>query len=189
MEDYAIPRPANPYQDDDENSIPKYVNVGRSVESELRYIAFREERERETSLSASQGESDRVIAPKKYRRTIRRCLTGEKGRCTILVVIELVTLLVSLSALALGAICISKLSYMTRMAGMASDGSAVQSLLMEACLSNTTVCDAMNNSDCSVTIIPQNATVRLAWQRQAVVALRRRQGQLLLSPLIFHVTY
>lgn len=171
MEDYAIPRPANPYHEEDENSIPKYVNVGRSVESELRYIAFQEEREREMHTSETTGEF--ADSEQKSKTSTRGCLTGEKGRCTILVSVEIVTLLISLTALILGAVCITKLGSANGTTGVFSGNSSnmqdvvhsmgtEQSLPTLACFSNSTVCDAMNDSECSVTIIPQNATVSKA---------------------------
>lgn len=169
MDNYATPRPVN---EGDDYQIPRYVNVGRSVETELRYVAFQEEREREMGITTSLTEAEQKGEGEKEKTTGTMSRRGKACRTMIIVTVALAITLISVSALILGVVTINKPRRNTDvMTGSISGNSShsYHSILMEnmqllpavACFSNSTMCNTggeSTNDNCSILGTQQTTT-------------------------------
>lgn len=157
MDLYDVPRPVNQC-----DGKPKYMNVSRSAEEELEYIAFSERREREqgkrdTSHSVVQEPSQREEEAKRKGKS--------KGTCC-LVLLELLTLIVALVALVLGTLSFVGLGNVSRTTSGTNTPVLISALLATPCFSNSTMCSNSGGSDseeCVVTYSPApNINVRIS---------------------------
>ena len=115
METYAVPRPIN-YRNGYENrdEVPRYLNVGRSVETELQYVAMQEEEEKRerdagSSMAAADGNTHRAVGQGKKSGNVKTSSRRRTGWLWVIVSVQGVTFLLAFSALVLGAMSVGKL--------------------------------------------------------------------------------
>ena len=147
MDLYDVPRPAN--------SQPKYLNVGRSTEEELEYIAFSERQEDTEEGEESSGRSTVQEEPQRKEEVKKRRGTSKRACCLILL-LEFVALVVALAALVMGILSFVGLGNTSSRSGMGAQVLIVESAT--PCFSNSTTCS--NNSatsggeECAVSYSP-----------------------------------
>ena len=148
MEDYDVPRPLN---GDRSYQLPRYINVGRSVESELRYVAFQEEREREAGSMTSTAETEQSVAIERGERHQHKGTRGNGCRTISLVMVGVVVSLVSISALILSIINVTTPRRST----------ALLPLPVEACFRNSTMCNTSGGTEnaCSISGMQESGVV------------------------------
>lgn len=160
---YAVPRPVNPVRDYEDSSLtPKYVNIGRTAEKELQYIAAREaaaagditEGGANTTTridgSTTEGELEKSVQ-------VTRCPKSERNQSlaschrllkSLLVLAVIMSLVLAITALVLAVINTHQLR------NGAESG-------FQVCLSNSSLCELSNEGDstCSVILVAQSDTV------------------------------
>ena len=179
METYAVPRPINyrnGYEDRDE--VPRYLNVGRSVETELQYVAMQEEEEKRerdagSSMAAADGNTHGAVGQGKKSGNVKTSSRRRTGWLWVIVSVQGVTFLLAFIALVLGAMSVGKLRDGGGDVGCGGVGGSsplqegpeacrvvTASQPVPVCFTNTTLCNS-STGECSVFYnLPQNATVK-----------------------------